>query len=73
MLQVIDFARSNGYEPEGRLFESARAHHKTQRRNVCGDPSLARAWPLDLLFAAHGNSAVLDDVSLALVPATFGV
>jgi hypothetical protein len=26
--QVIDFACDSGYEPEGRVFESLRAHHK---------------------------------------------
>jgi hypothetical protein len=32
---------SVGYEPEGRVFESLRAHHKIQEATIYGDKLLA--------------------------------
>jgi hypothetical protein len=41
---VAQLDRASGYEPEGRLFESARAHHR------CRIPGIGKRWRNLLAF-----------------------
>src|SRR5579859_411719 len=47
---VAQLDRASGYEPEGRMFESCRAHHKVKRSKHLRTSVASLRWRLDLLF-----------------------
>ena len=56
---VAQLDRASGYEPEGRRFESCRAHHKIKRRNHLRRSVTGITQRLDLLVSAQKFGVLL--------------